>query len=130
MLRVPIDILVTLGDVVVRPVRGVAFSGSCWVDPVAPGVRLAACGPLGYLLGTVGWSYSCRDNRYDDNPPPDRNHRSDDSCRFGDSYYRGDSRNPDDSRNRGGSCRRGSSLPLNRSCHLYTFRGDVASRCP
>ena len=116
-----------------QPVRGVAFCDSCWVDPVVPNV---ACGPLGYLLSTVGWSCSCRDNRYDENHPPDRNHRSNGSCRFGDSYYHGDSRHPGGSRDRGGSHRRacsrprGSSRPPNRGCHPDTFRGDVASRCP
>ena len=107
-----------------QPMQGVAFCDNCWVDPVVPGVHLAACGALGYLLCTVGWSYSCRDSHYDDNHRPDRNHRSDRSCRFG------------DSRNRGGSHRRacsrprGSSHPTNCGCQPYTFRGDVASRCP
>ena len=36
--------------------RGMAFCDSCWVDPVVPGVRLAACGALGYLLSMVGWT--------------------------------------------------------------------------
>ena len=135
MLRVPIDALVAPRGVVVRPMLGVAFSGSCWVDPVAPGVRLAACGPLGYLLGTVGWSYSCHNTCYNDNHPPDRNHRSDGSCHCGDSYLRGDSRHLGDSHHRGGCLRRagsrprGSSRPPNRGCHLYIFGGDVASRC-
>ena len=120
-----------------QPVRGVAFCDSCWVVPVVPGVHLAACAPLGYLLCTVGWSYTgCRDNHYDDNHRPDRSRRGDGSCRFGDSCYLGNSRLPGDSRNRGGSHRRacsrprGSSHPTNCGCQPYTFRGDVASRCP
>mgnify|MGYP000335415000 CR=1 FL=1 len=75
-LNSPIVTLVAPEVVAGQPVRGVAFYDSCWVDPVVPGVRLVASGPLGYLLCTVGWSYSCRDNRYDDNHCPDRNHRS------------------------------------------------------
>ena len=120
-----------------QPVRGVAFSDSCWVVPVVPGVHLAACAPLGYLLCTVGWSYTgCRDNHYDDNHRPDRSRRGDGSCRFGDSCYLGNSRLPGDSRNRGDSHRRAYShhrdsncLP-NRGCRPSTCRGVVAYRYP
>ena len=85
MLPVPIVVLDAPADVVVQPLRGVAFSGSCWVDPVAPGVHLAACGPLGCPLIAVGWGCSCRDNRYDNSHPPYQTSRNDGNCRCGDS---------------------------------------------
>ena len=85
MLPVPIAILDAHADVVVQPLRAVAFSGSCWVGPVAPDVHLAACGPLGCPLIAVGWGCSCRDNRYDNSHPPYQTSRNDGNCRCGDS---------------------------------------------
>ena len=141
MLPVPIDALVAPGGVVVRPLRGVAFSGSCWVGPVAPGVHLAVCGPLGCPSIFGG-----RDNRSDDSHVPYRNPRNDGNCRYGGSCSRSDSVLPGehrrlggsplstDSRNRDGwhrracSLRRGSNRPPNRGCHLYICRGDGVSR--
>ena len=122
MLPVPITILDAVADMVVQPLRGVAFSGSRCVGPAAPGVHLAACGRLGCPLIAVGWGCSCRDNHYDDSHPPYRTPRNDGSYRCGDSRPLGNSRNRD------GCRRRGSIRPPNRGCHLYICRGDRVSQ--
>ena len=130
MLLVLIVILAAPTDAVVQSLWGGASSDSCWVYPVALGVHLAVCGPLG-CPSIVG---SC-DNRSDDSNLPYCIPRNDGNCRCdGDNRPLGDSHRLSSSRNRHGfhrracSLRRGSNRPPNRGCHLYICRGDGVSR--
>ena len=113
MLLVLIVILAAPTDAVVQSLWGGASSDSCWVYPVALGVHLAVCGPLG-CPSIVGG----RDNRSDDSHPPYRNPRNAGNCCCGD-----DNRPLGGSRNRDGCLRRGSNRPPNRGCDFYICPG-------